>query len=48
MHLSFSCILDLSFGTEIAGETKTQPCQILTNNNALDRFTGYIVFAGQE
>ena len=45
MHLSFSCILDLSFGTEIAGETKTQPCQILTNNNALDRFTGYIVFA---
>ena len=47
MHLSFSCILDLSFGTEIAGETKTQPCQILTNNNALDRFTGYIVFAGQ-
>ena len=23
-----------------------KPCQILTNNNALDRFIGYIVFAG--
>ena len=28
----------MSFGTEIAGETITQPSQILTNNNALDRF----------
>ena len=26
MHLCFSCISYLSFGTEIAGETKTQPC----------------------
>ena len=25
MHLSFSCISYLSFGTEIAGETKPQP-----------------------
>ena len=47
MHLCLSCISYLSFGTEIAGETKTQPCLILTNNNALDRFIGYIVFAGQ-
>ena len=26
MHLCFSCISYLSFGTEIAGETKPQPC----------------------
>ena len=26
MHLCFSCMLHLSNGTEIAGETKTQPC----------------------
>ena len=26
MHLCFSCISYLSFGTEIAGETKTRPC----------------------
>ena len=47
MHLCFSCISYLSFGTEIQGETKPQPCQILTNNNTLDRFVGYIVFAGR-
>ena len=45
MHLCFYCISYFSFGTEIAGETKPQPCQILTNNNTLDRFIGYIVFA---
>ena len=33
MHLCFSCISYLSFGTEIAEETKTQTCKILTNNN---------------
>ena len=44
MHLCFYCISYFSFGTEIAGETKPQPCQILTNNNTLDRFIGYIVF----
>ena len=32
MHLCFSCISYLSFGTEIVREAKTQP------NNALDRF----------
>ena len=32
------------FGTEIAGETKTQPCYILTNNNAFNRFTGFNSF----
>ena len=48
MHLCFSCISYLPFGTEIAGETKTQLCCVTkTNNNALDRFIGYIVFAGQ-
>ena len=47
MHLCFSCISYLSFGTEIQWETKPQPCQILTNNNTLDRFVGYIVFAGR-
>ena len=49
LHLCFSCISYLSFGTEIAEETKTQPCLILTNNNALDRdlVIGCIVFAGQ-
>ena len=31
MHLCFSCISYLSFGTEIAGETKTQPCLIDLN-----------------
>ena len=46
MHLCFSCISYLSFGTEIAGETKPQPCfRILTNINTLDLFIGYIVFA---
>ena len=45
MHFCFSCILYLSFGTEITGETKPQMCQILTNNNTLDRFIGYIIFA---
>ena len=45
MHFCFSCILYLSFGTEITGETKPQMCYILTNNNTLDRFIGYIVFA---
>ena len=45
MHLCFHCISYFSFGTEIAGGTKPQPCQILTNNNTLDRFIGYIVFA---
>ena len=35
MHLCFSCISYLSFGTEIAGETKTQPRYILTNNNVV-------------
>ena len=45
MHFCFSCILYLSFGTEIRGETKPQMCSILTNNNTLDRFIGYIVFA---
>ena len=40
MHFCFSCILYLSFGTEIA-------CYNLTNNNALDQFLGYIVFAGR-
>ena len=45
MHFCFSCISYLSFGTEITGETKPQMCQILTNNNTLDRFIGYIVFA---
>ena len=38
MHFCFSCISYLSFGTEIAGETVLD----LTNNNALDRFIGYI------
>ena len=47
MHLCFSCISYLSFGTEIQGETKPQPCQILTKNNTLDRFVGQIVFAGR-
>ena len=42
MHVCFSCISYLSFGTEIAGETKPQLCQILTNNNSLGL---YIVFA---
>jgi len=37
----------LSFGTEITGQTKIQQCYILTNSNALDRFLGYIVFAGR-
>ena len=45
MHLCFSCISYLSFGTEIVGGSKPQPCWILTNNNTLDRFVGYIVFA---
>ena len=47
MHLCFYCISYFSFGTEFAGETKPQPCQILTNNNTFDRFVGYIVFAGR-
>ena len=47
MHLCFSCISYLSFGTEIARETKPQPSYILTKNNALDRFIGYIVFPGR-
>ena len=47
MHLCFSCISYLCFGTEITGEIKPQPCYILTNNNTLDRFVGYIVFAGR-
>ena len=38
MHLCFSFILYLSFGTEIVGVTKPQTCQILTNNNVLNRF----------
>ena len=48
MHLCLSCISYLSFGTEIAGETKTQPCQILTSTtmSSID-FIGYIVLAGQ-
>ena len=45
MHLCFSCISYLSFGTEIEAETKPQPSQILTNINTLDRLIGYIVFA---
>ena len=46
MHLCFYHIISyFSFGTEIAGETIPQPCQILTNNNTLDRFIGYIIFA---
>ena len=32
---------------EIVGETKRQPCLILTNNNMLDHFIGYIVFTGR-
>ena len=47
MHLCLSCISYLSFSTEIAGETKTQPRYILTNNNAIDRFIAYIFFAGR-
>ena len=47
MYFCFSCISYLSFGTEIQGETKPRPCQILTNNNTLDRFVGYIVFNGR-
>ena len=47
MHFCFSCISYLPFGTEIVRQTKTQPCYILANNNALDRFLGYIVFAGR-
>ena len=49
MHFCFSRISYFSFGTEIARQTKTQPlpCYILTNNNALDRFLGYMVFAGR-
>ena len=44
MHLCFSCISYLPFGTEIAGATKTQPCWILTNNNVLERFRGRSLF----
>ena len=56
MPLCFSRITYLSFGTEIARETKRkrkslQPCNFLTDNNArwpIDRFyKGYIVFAGR-
>ena len=48
MHLCFSCISYLSFGTEIEGETKPQPCfRILTNISTLDQFIGYIVIAEQ-
>ena len=47
MHICFCCISYLSFGSEIVGETKTQPCQILTNNNTLYRLIGYIIFAGR-
>ena len=45
MHLCFYCISYWSFGSEIAGETKPQPCYILNNSNTLDRFIGFIVFA---
>ena len=44
MHLCFSCISYLPFGTEIAGGTKTQPCWILTNNNVLERVRGRSLF----
>ena len=40
MHLCFSCISYLSFGTEIAEETKTQPCSILTNKTRSIDFIG--------
>ena len=56
MPLCFSRITYLSFGTEIARETKRQrqslqPCNFLTDNNArwpIERFyKGYIVSAGR-
>ena len=50
MHLCFSCISYLSFGTEIVGETKTQLCLIDLNQQQRARSIlniGYIVFAGQ-
>ena len=37
MHLCFSCISYLSFGTEIEGETKTQPCLIDLNQQQYGR-----------
>ena len=49
MHLCFSCISYFSFGTEIAGEIKTQPCLIDLNQQqrAPHRFISCIVFAEQ-
>ena len=56
MPLCFSCITDLSFGTEIARETKCkgqslQQCKFLTDNNInnnIDQvYIGYILFARQ-
>ena len=48
LHLCFSCISYLSFGTEITGDTKTQPCLIDLNQQQRTRSIYRLhCFAGQ-